>query len=339
MLKAAGTAVVVGAGAGTVLNTAVAASSEWTEVASPIEKTINDVVYTVDGPYAVGEGGYVLGRNDGQWEVEVSSGPNASNNPLTSVDVTDDGKRIYFVGGSGAVGAYDVEEGIKYDYTGPTPEGSTSDKTSTWEAVAVSGTFDHEQLICANGSGETLDGQREKQDGEMCLVWGSVTEPAGGSTIPGLDFADDEPSLCYGVDTSQQAFQSPDLNDSWENIGIEDAGEAFYDLTGTTDVVYVAGGGGIIYRRDCDCGNWTPIDAGQNDLRSIARFADGDTEDVMASASGGYVYERTPDGWVELDTPVTADLNGVAYPTADFLSSLDDPVDVAVGSSGKIVER
>ncbi|WP_430504293.1 WD40/YVTN/BNR-like repeat-containing protein [Haloparvum sp. PAK95] len=334
VLKAAGASAVAGAGAGAVINTGRATSSDWSEQSTPIEKSLYDVVYTTDGPYAVGNGGYVLGRNGGSWEIEVSNGPNNSGNPLHSVDVTDDGKRIYFAGGSGALGAYDVEEGIKYDYTAP------DGKTSTWEGIAVSGDVEQEQLIVANGSGETMDAQRqEDEDGNMCLVWGDVTEPAGGSTIPELDFAGDDPNRCRGISTSQQVFESTDLNDTWADIGVDDAQETFYDITGSTDVVYVAAGSGTIYRRDCDCGVWTPIDAGSNALLGIDRFYDGSEEEIMASAGGGYVYERTSDGWVEMETPVTADLYGVALPTADFLSSIPEKVDVAVGSSGKVVER
>lgn len=330
VLKAAGVTVAAGAGAGAFMNGGAAASSEWSEVSTPISKTLNDVVYTADGPYAAGEGGYVLGRTDGSWQVEIESGPSASNNPLTGIDVTDDGKRVYFCGGSGALGAYDVLQGKKYDYSAP------EEKTSTWEDVAVSGQKGSEKIIVANGSGETFDAVRtEDSDGNNCLKWGEVTKPAGGSTIPGITFASDDPQLAYAIDTSQQAVQSTDHNDTWENIGVTNAEVAFSDVVGSTDVMYVAGGGGTIYRRDCDCNNWTPIDAGENGLKGIDRSTEGDGESVIASANGGLVYERTSDGWAEMDTPVTADLTGVAYPSAES----DQTVDVAVGSSGTIVER
>lgn len=131
----------------------------------------------------------------------------------------------------------------------------------------------------------------------------------------------------------------PDLNSSWSDIGVDEAQETFYDLAGDTSVIYVAAGSGTIYRRDCDCGNWTPINAGANALLGIDRYHDGSTEDIMASASGGFIYERTGDGWIELDTPVTADLYRAVYPTSDFLSSIPEKVDVAVGSGGTVVER
>lgn len=333
VLKAAGVTIATGVGAGAVVNGGVAAESEWTEIDSPVSKTLNDVVYTADGPYAVGEGGYVLGRTNGEWQVEVESGPSASNNPLTGVDVTDDGERIYFCGGSGALGAYDVLEGKKFDYSAP------EEKTSTWEDIAVSGQVGSERVIAANGSGETFDAVRtetgDDDDGERCLQWGEVTKPAGGSTIPGITFASDDPELAYAIDTSQQAVQSTDHNDTWKNIGVNNAEVAFADVVGTTDVMYVAGGGGTIYRRDCGCNNWTPIDAGENGLQAIDRQAEGDDESVMAAANGGSVYERTSEGWVEMDTPVSSDLQGVAYSSGES----DQSVDVAVGTSGTVVER
>lgn len=312
-----GVAVAAAGVTGAVLSSATAASSSWTEMSSPTGKALKDVVETSDGAHAVGSSGNVATKVDGSWELVIDSGPSNSNNTLNSVDVTSDGKRIWFAGGSGALGAYDVDTGKKYDYTAP------MEKTSTWEGLAVTGQRDSEKVLVANGSGEVLDGTRDQND---CMTWGSVNKPAGGSTIPELSFASDDPGRAYGIDTSQEAFQTEDLNDTWTDIGVPDAQVAFYDLTGTTSQLYVAGGSGVIYRRDCDCGTWTPVDAGENDLRGIDRTS-GDS--VMASANGGDIYERTADGWTAHDTPTQADLLGIAYGSTD----------VAVGSSGTILER
>ncbi|WP_245799927.1 hypothetical protein [Haladaptatus litoreus] len=43
------------------------------------------------------------------------------------MDVTDDGNRIWFVGGSGVIGEYDVETETLTNYSAP------KGKTSTWE--------------------------------------------------------------------------------------------------------------------------------------------------------------------------------------------------------------
>lgn len=316
VLKTAGVVAAAG-GTGAALTGLTTASSSWTEVDSPTGKSFKDVVETSNGAYAVGSSGNIATKTDGSWELVVDSGPSNSNNSLNSVDVTSDGKRIWFAGGSGALGAFDVETGKKYDHTAP------QEKTSTWEGIAVTGELDNERVLVANGSGEVLDGTRDQDD---CMKWGEVNKPAGGSTIPELAFASDDPSRAYGIDTSQEAFQSEDLNDTWTDIGVPDAQEAFYDLVGTTDQLYVAAGSGVIYRLECDCDVWTPVDAGENDLRAIDRTS---SDDVITSANGGAIYERTADGWTELDTPTQADLLGISYGATD----------VAVGSSGTILER
>ena len=73
-----------------------------------------------------------------------------SQNQLRTLDVTDDGKRLWFAGSSGTIGCYDVETNRKYDYSYP------NEMTSTWESIAVSGNTGSEKLLIANGSGEVL---------------------------------------------------------------------------------------------------------------------------------------------------------------------------------------
>lgn len=327
-LKVAGGAAAAVVGGGAVASQAVAQSSDtatWSEVSSPTSKSITSVVQTADGPHAVGSSGNVLALADGEWQLVVDSGPSASNNPLNDVAVTSDGKRIWFAGGSGAMGAYDVETGKKHDYTAP------DEKTSTWEAIATTGTIDREHVIVANGSGEVLHGVFEQNDqGAYCMQWGDVTKPAGGSTIPGVSFSRGDSDTAYGISTSQAAFESTDFNSTWTQIGVSNANESFYDVLGDDETVYVSAGGGTIYRYDCGCRRWTPVDVGENALQGLDRVAPD--EPVLAAGNGGYVYERTSNGWQEYDTPVGSDIYDVAY-------GGDTDPDVAVGSSGTVLER
>jgi len=327
-LKVAGGAAAAAVGGGAVASQAVAQSSPdaaWSEASSPTSKSITSVVQTADGPHAVGSSGNVLALVDGEWRLVVDSGPSASNNPLNDVAVTSDGERIWFAGGSGAMGAYDVETGKKYDYTAP------DGKTSTWEAIAATGAIDREHVIVANGSGEVLHGVFEENDeGAYCIQWGDVVKPAGGSTIPGVAFSRGDTDTAYGISTSQAAFETTDYNQTWTKIGVSNANESFYDVLGDDDVVYVSAGGGTIYRYDCGCRGWTPVDVGENALQGLDRL--GPAEPVLAAGNGGYVYERTGDGWQEYDTPVGSDIYDVAY-------GGDGGPDVAVGSGGTILER
>ncbi|WP_224270851.1 hypothetical protein [Haloprofundus salinisoli] len=293
-------------------------SGEWTAVESPVAKTLTGVVQTSVGPFAVGTGGKVLRRrDDGTWTVVVPAGPATKRNKLTDVDVTDDGKRVWFAGSSGALGMYDTQTGEKHDYSGP------GGKTSTWEAIAVGGIGGNERLLVANGSGEVLSATID-EDG--CPSFGEVVKPGSGSTIPALAFGG---GVTYAIDTSGNVFERTADGQSdggWSDIGIENAQVNFHDLYASERALLVSGGGGLVYRYDRLCGGWTPVAVGESALFAI----DCRDESAVAVGGGGTIYHRQADeGWSERSSPVESKLRSVA---------LGD-VDVAVGNGGAIVER
>jgi hypothetical protein len=291
---------------------------EWAEAESPTTKALNDAVDTVEGPVAVGGGGDVLVRRSGGWERVVNYGPQARSRPLTGCDVTDDGKAVWFVGGSGVIGEYRVDTETLTNYSAP------GGKTSTWEDCAVVGTAgEDERLSFVNGSGELLVGTR--QDGGA-VKYRDVIKPGGGSTIPGIDYHSRQNG--HVTSTSQLVSETTDGGADWSRIGIDFAGKAFFDVASVepTDV-NVAGGGGIVYRYDGF--RWTPhvVDDDRQAVRALDRGAD----DGVAAGNGGKVYDRLSTGQWEMGrTPVETNLRGVAR---------GDAYDVAVGGGGTIVER
>ncbi|WP_247002503.1 hypothetical protein [Halosolutus gelatinilyticus] len=309
------------AGLATLGSVGAARSSqaEWTQVESPTDEPLYGAVETVDGPYAVGGGGDVVARRqDGNWVKVVEYGPQARSRPLFGVDVTDDGRRIWFVGDSGVIGEYDVQTQTLTNYSAP------MGITSTWEDCAVRGTAgDNERLYFVNGSGELLVGTRLDSG---AVEYEEVIEPGGGSTIPGIDFH--ARNRGHVVSTSQLVAETEDGGETWEQIGIDFAGEAFFDVAseGLQDV-NVAAGAGIIYRYDGF--RWTPhvVDSDRQAIRAIDR----DDAAGLAAGAEGKVYDRQSVGqWRRTQTPVSVALLGVARTTA---------VDVAVGENGTIVER
>jgi nitrous oxide reductase len=120
-LQVAGTAGATALG-GALVTSVSAQSGGWTEVDSPVSKTLYGVVNTQAGPFAAGKTGNVLGRVDGSWRVVVDDGPQTRSNSLRTLAVTDDGKRIWFAGSSGALGAYDVVEGVQVQLQRPERE-------------------------------------------------------------------------------------------------------------------------------------------------------------------------------------------------------------------------
>ena len=289
-----------------------AQKSTWQKAQSPTSKALHGVVQTVNGPYAVGSDGNVLARTNGSWQFVIEMGPATKRNTLTAVDATTDKKRIWFAGSSGSLGVYDLQTGEKDDYSAP------KEKTSTWEAIAVTGQAGNETLRIANGSGEVLP-VTTNDDG--CPQWGEVVKPGSGSSIAALDYG---AGTCYVVDTSGNAFMETD--DGWKRIGVENAQVNFYDVAATGNTVLIAGGSGRVYRYDRACDNWTPVRAGSGALHGLDQ-----TEKMTISvAASGHIFRRTPDtGWTQISSPVEDDLFSVALGKRS----------VAVGAGGTIIER
>jgi hypothetical protein len=94
-------------------------------------------------------GGVVLSRGAEGWRKELDGGPtgNGNGNDLYGAAVTDDGKRLWFVGASGAIGEYDVESGVLVDRSAP------NDVTNNFNDVAVAGNADEADVYVAGDSG------------------------------------------------------------------------------------------------------------------------------------------------------------------------------------------
>ncbi|MFC7199623.1 WD40/YVTN/BNR-like repeat-containing protein [Halospeciosus flavus] len=281
------------------------------------------MVSTVDGPYAVADKGVLVRRqDDGDWAVVFDDGPATRDNSLFAAAATDDGERVWFAGSSGALGYYDVTTNEKHDYTAP------KEKTSTWEAIAVSGKAGNEKLLVANGSGEVLPGY---VDG-CCPQWGQVSKPDGtdsstggsGATITGLAASPD--GYGYAINSSGSVFMTT-ADDAWEKIGIENAQVNFTDVYADGETVLVTAGSGRVYRYEPNCKNWTPLGVASVTLNSIAH--DGD--ELVAVGNDGVVFRKKGNSkWTKRPTPTSNDLNSV---------TLSDGIDAAVGKAGTILER
>ncbi|WP_049997861.1 hypothetical protein [Halococcus sediminicola] len=291
--------------------------AEWTEASSSTGKTLNDTVQSSQGPYAVGGGGRVLARGSTGWTTVVEKGPTGQGNTLTGAAVTDDGKHVWFAGGSGVIGEYDVKSGTKTDYSKPEGE------TSTWEDIAVVGSAGSETVFLINGSGEFFSGTKTASGG---MNWGDIIKPGGGSSAKGIDFIDR--STGYVCDTNAKVYETTDGGDSWAEIGIQGGSVGLYDVAAVSpEEIDVAAGDGSIFHYNGAV--WTKLYAGGNALNAITR----EGEKGLAAGGGGTVFERTGTGWQPDETPVSNTLQGVTFDTTGSYP------DVAVGSSGTIIER
>ncbi|MFC4990387.1 WD40/YVTN/BNR-like repeat-containing protein [Saliphagus infecundisoli] len=288
----------------------------WVRADVPTDATLHGVVATREGAYAVGEDGIVLARADGGWSVRLPSGPAGARNELRSVDVTDNGRTVWFAGDSGALGAYDVVADRAVDFTAP------NGLTSSWEAIAVGGLSGSERLFLVNSSGFVLRGRR---DG-TALEWAGATEPTTGSSVAALDVTPLE--YAYLCDTDGGVYESGDGGETWRRLGVEGASVTFHDAAAVDPGhVSVVGGNGVIYRYDG--GAWSRTVVGQQPLTSIVR----DRYDGLAVSAAGGVYERSFDGWEELEAiDAGNDLRAVTLGTSRTPR-------IIVGESGTVLER
>jgi photosystem II stability/assembly factor-like uncharacterized protein len=332
-VKTVGAAASVAAG-GTIAVDRASAAGDWAEATSPTTKTIYGVSNTTRGPHAVGATGNVLARRNGSegWEKVVDVGPAARSNSLRTCAVTDDYKRLWFAGGSGALGSYDVEEGLKYNHSAP------NGMTSTWEGITVTGNQGSETVYVFNGSGEFIKGT---YDSEGCIQWSSPSKPGGGSRVPAVDFRESDTKVGHAVDTSSQVYETRDGGSTWENVGIPNSQVGHYDTISYTDskgdpFVYVASDGGYLYRMNCNCNTWTPIGLGTKKLTGVTHDM---SDNLLVCGSSSTIYEKLDDEeWNQLNSPIQTDYYEGIYGRTQYPDGTQSP-DVIVGSSGKIIER
>jgi hypothetical protein len=288
-----------------------AEENEWTVATTPTDSTLHGVADTADGLHAVGGGGIVLARTTERWTKVLDGGPTGNGNDLYGADVTDDGKRLWFVGSSGAIGEYDVETGVVNDHSAP------NDVTNNFNDVAVTGTADDADIYVAGDSGSIYYSFENGEAG----TWGNVT-PGSGSNINAIDFHGTRAG--HVIDGNQTVFVTDD-GVTWDKVGIEDADYNFYGLeSNAPDDIWVSGGGGSVYH--WNGGEWTREDTGDASLRDITVSTDNDG---LTVGEGGVAFDRRNGRWSATETPVGENLTSLAR----------GAVNVAVGSSGTVLER
>jgi photosystem II stability/assembly factor-like uncharacterized protein len=299
----------------------VGAASEWTATEPPTGNNLYDVEHTTAGAYAAGGGGTVVERTGKGWRKTFDGGPTGNGNSLYGTGVTEDGERLWVVGGSGAIGEYDVTTGTLVDRSAP------NDVTNNFNDVAVTGTAGEANVYVAGDSGKIYF----SFENGTSQTWDSAT-PGSGSNVNAVDFFDDR--FGHAVDGNKTVFETDDGTTS-EKLGIEDADYNFYGVdTDGFDDVWVAGGGGTIYYWDGF--EWVRDDLGDADLRDVT-VTDDDTYGLTVGG-GGTVFELTDGRWRRESTPTGANLAGVVRGTTD-VGVVGGTTDIAVGASGTVLER
>jgi len=278
-------------------------------VESPTASTLYDVESTSAGAFAVGSSGVVLERTATGWEKLLDGGPTGNGNDIYGADVTDDGKRLWFVGSSGAIGEYDVEAGVLNDHSAP------MDVTNNFNDVSVTGEAGEANVYVAGDSGKMYFSYENGETGS----W-DYTTPGSGAAIEAVDFFDDRSG--HIVDGNTSVFYTRD-GGTWDKLGVADANYNFYgvDSDGFDDV-WVSGGGGTVYHWNGSA--WVRSDTGDATLRDV-EVADGSGATV---GGGGKFYAYDGSEWAAQSTPTGQNLKAV----------LRGDTTIAVGAGGTILE-
>ena len=318
VLRAMGATVAAAAtGAGGVVTATESARGEaasWQSVTSPVDATLTDVETTAANDFAVGGGGVVIERTADGWTKVVDGGPTGNGNGLLGADVTDDGKRLWFVGKSGAIGEYDVETGGLNDHSAP------NDVTNNFNDVSVTGTAGDANVYVGGDSGSVYYSFENGASG----TWNNVSVGQG-AAVQAIDFYDTRSG--HLVNGNANAFTTTD-GTTWERIGIADADVSLYGVdSNAADDVWVAAGGGVVYHYRPDAEGtlkWFDTKIGEPALRDLEL----ESGDGYAVGDGGAVFDRANGTWSRDETPSGQNLTAVVDQSAN---------DIAVGSGGTII--
>jgi hypothetical protein len=288
-------------------------TDSWTEVRTSTDNDINDVALTAEGAYAVADGGILLKRTDSTWVTVIGDGPASNSRTLLSIDATDDGERLWFVGASGAIGEYDVTTGsLVEDHTGP------NDNTNNFQSVSVTGPSGSANVYVGDDSGTVI---HSADNG------GSWTESTFASGVVKIDMYDAQSG--HLADGNNGVYETAQGWTSNNKIGIADAGNTFFGVdSDASDDVWVSTASGTVYRWNGS--NWTPTSVGMNDLRDIEVAADDQNGYVVGASAVVFGYDGS--SWSAQEAPGTSNLNAVVLGT-------DTTPPIAVGDGGTVIER
>lgn len=269
---------------------------------SPVGVTLRDVAVARGLLAVVGENGDILRRVDDQWVV-LERGVGGGD-ILYGADATDDGRRVWWVGGNGNAGYRNIGNETTHEYDIPGGE-------SDFRSVTVAGPAGRESIWTVNDEGVVSHGS---PDGGGNWTW-RRERPADGETFFDITHAPGRP-----VATSENGVAYVRRDDGWQDVGI-DAPSLLHAVAATSDGLFF-GSEDVVYvpRED----GWSPSEISNDTVMDITARAD----QVLAATENGDVYAYTDEEWRQLRTDCESVLHAI-----DGRDTI-----VAVGDDGTILE-
>lgn len=270
----------------------------------PVDAAFHDVTVSKSGVFAVGEDGLVV-RRQRTWEPvekEFDGG-----NTLYGTSATDDGKRVWFAGGSGAAGYFDAdaEETVEYEITADEHD---------YRSVAVSGPADQEVVWAVDDNGTIYHGSPTGEE-EAAWEW-EQDMPGSDASFTDIKYAPGVP-----VATAEDGTAFVHTDDGWQDLGVG-AVDALTSVAATGDGPFF-GSDEYVYAPTED--GWTAEHVAEDTVTNLGSRGD----QVFATTGDGDLLHRTNGDWSTVDVDVDVALNAVV--ARDHV--------VAVGDEGTIVEH
>lgn len=268
----------------------------------PVDTAFHDVTVSKTGVFAVGEDGLVVQRKK-TWEPverEFDGG-----NTLYGAASTDDGKRIWFAGGSGSAGYYNTE-------TGETSTYRITEDEHDYRSIAVSGPADQEVIWAVDDNGTIFHGSPQ---GDGQWEW-EQDMPGSDASFTDIKYAPGVP-----VATAEDGTAFVHTDDGWQDLEVG-AVDALTSVAATGEGPYF-GSDEYIYVPTED--GWTAEHVAEDTVTDLGSRG----SQVFATTGDGDFLQRKGGEWSTIDVPVEVALNAVV--ARDHV--------VVVGDEGTIVER
>jgi hypothetical protein len=200
---------------------------DWVTTEPPWLAQLSGVEAHGDDAFAVGNRGLLLERRgEGNWDELVPGGPTGNNTNLNDVALTDDGRRLWYGGDSGAFGYYDREAEEAFPHTAP------KSNTDGFRAIAVRGPAGREVVHAVDDDGRVV---RATVDDETVDVTDETVPNDGASFTAIVEYE----SYRYAADASGCLLRSTDGVD-WQveqlvDTTIEGLAVAADGVTAATD--------------------------------------------------------------------------------------------------------
>lgn len=278
------------------------------------------------GTYLVGGGGDLHENRDGSWDRLLDAGPTANSKTLYGVCVSDDGRNVWYCGGNGVVGQYDVLTREFTDHSFP------NGVQNMWSDIAVVGDAGEERVTLVNSSAQVVTGTKTDAGG---MDWGDTLVPNGGSPVYAVDYY--SATGARFADGDGNVYETTDGGESWTQRGVASNGKALYGICcEAADRTVAVGGGGTFAEFDGD--GWSVSQVGGTTVYAVDRVG----EEGVAAGGSGSAYEYVDGSWEQQGAGGSATLRGAVQSDVSRFGRIRDDataVDALAGSNNTIYDR